>query len=71
MAKAVSIPDKGFMRLKQILQIFPVGRTKWHAGVKSGEFPKPCKVGRCSLYKASDIAALINRIEQENGNSAN
>lgn len=69
---SISIPERGFLRLKQVLQLVPVGKTKWHAGVKSGEFPKPCKVGRCSLYKASDILKLIESIEKNaNGNSAN
>lgn len=69
---ADSIPEKGFLRLKQVLQLIPFGRTRWYEGVLSGEFPAPVKYGRCSLYRARDIAELITRIENGvNGNSEN
>lgn len=68
---ADSIPEKGFLRLKQVLQLIPIGRTKWFEGIQAGEFPAPVKFGRCSLYRARDIVELINRIEnRENGKPA-
>lgn len=70
--QSISIPERGFLRLKQVLQVIPVGKTKWHEGIKAGKFPAPIKLGRCSLYRARDIAELITRIENgENGNPAN
>ena len=59
----ISIPEGGFMRLKQVLALIPIGRTKWLDGVKAGQFPAPVKLGRCALYRAKDIAELISRIE--------
>lgn len=70
--KAISFTEKGFLRLNQVLQLIPIGRTKWFEGIQSGEFPAPIKLGRCALYRASDIAELITRIESRgNGNHAN
>lgn len=58
-----SIPETGFLRLNQILDFIPVGKTRWYQGVKSGEFPQPIKIGaRTAAYRAEDIRALIERI---------
>lgn len=32
------------IRLPEVLSIYPLGKTSWYAGVKSGEFPKPVKL---------------------------
>ena len=40
----------------------PLGRSTWWAGVKSGRFPKPVKLGpRTTAWKVEDINALIER----------
>ena len=56
-----------FLRLKDIIgdkksgvtPIIPISKSAWWAGVASGRFPKPCKLGRVSVWRASDIAKLI------------
>ena len=56
------LPETGFIRLSTILKIIPVGRTTWWAGVKSGRFPKPVKLGqRITAWNAKDIQALIEK----------
>jgi predicted DNA-binding transcriptional regulator AlpA len=56
------IPETGFIRLSTILKIIPVGRTTWWAGVKSGRFPKPVKLGqRITAWNAEDIRTLIEK----------
>jgi hypothetical protein len=38
----------------------PVGRSTWWAGVKSGRFPKPVKLGpRTTAWKVEDARALL------------
>ena len=55
------LPETGFVRLSTILKIIPVGRTTWWAGVKTGRFPKPVKLGsRITAWRAEDIRALID-----------
>lgn len=54
------LPQTGFIRLPQVLSVFPVGRSTWWAGVKSGKYPQPVKISpRCTAWKAEDIRALI------------
>lgn len=58
--QAVTLPAEGYARLPQVLAAFPVSRSTWWAGVKSGKFPKPVKLGpRTTAWRVSDIRALI------------
>ncbi|WIM09474.1 AlpA family phage regulatory protein [Enhydrobacter sp.] len=65
-ANQYSLPATGFVRLPAILAPIgpiPVGRSTWWAGVKSGRFPKPVKLGpRTTAWRAEDIRALIERL---------
>lgn len=55
-----SLPETGFLRLPAILQIFPIGKSTWWAGVKNGRFPKPIKLGkRTTAWRVEDIKELI------------
>ncbi|MBL8224460.1 MAG: AlpA family phage regulatory protein [Chromatiales bacterium] len=43
-----------------IAPIVPVSPSTWWAGVKSGRFPKPIKLGpRITAWRVSDIRALL------------
>jgi prophage regulatory protein len=57
------LPKVGFVRLPSILAPrgpIPVGKSIWWAGVKSGRFPKPIKLGpRITAWRAEDIWLLI------------
>ncbi|MBF0503364.1 MAG: AlpA family phage regulatory protein, partial [Candidatus Riflebacteria bacterium] len=44
------------------LEIFPISKSSWWAGVKSGRFPKPVKCGRCTFWHRADIMALLNSL---------
>lgn len=65
------LPDTGFVRLPQIIgngksdpplpALFPVSRTTWWAGVKSGRYPQPVKLGpRITAWRVEDIRRLID-----------
>jgi prophage regulatory protein len=55
-----SLPETGFIRLSTVLTLIPVGKTTWWAGVKSGRFPKPIKLGkRITAWRVDDIRSLI------------
>ncbi len=61
-----SIPTSGFLRLPQILAIFPISKSAWWEGCKTGRFPKPVKLGpRTTVWKAEDIAALVARLGKQ------
>ncbi|MGE0385537.1 MAG: helix-turn-helix transcriptional regulator [Gammaproteobacteria bacterium] len=55
-----SLPDTGFVRLPQVLAVFPISRSGWWAGIKKGAFPKPVKLGpRVTAWRVEDIRALL------------
>lgn len=57
---SINFPETGFMRLSAVLAVFPVSKSTWWAGVKSGRFPKPVRLGpRCVAWRVEDIRALI------------
>jgi len=45
--------------LSRVLDVIPVSRSTWLAGVKSGTFPQPVRLGRRVAWRASDIQRLI------------
>lgn len=57
-------PTAGLVRLSSILAPLgpiPVSRSTWWAGVKSGRYPKPFKLGpRITAWRVEDITALLN-----------
>ena len=62
------LPATGFLRLNQVLKFVPIGKTAWYNGVKEGRFPKPIQLSaRTAVYRAQDIAALIDKISQGQG----
>ena len=67
----IQLPEKGFMRLTQIIgdkksntaPIIPVGRTTFLNNVKLGLYPQPIRLGaRCVAWKVEDIRALIGQL---------
>ena len=58
-----AIPQTGFIRLPEILAVFPVSKSTWWAGVRSGRFPKSVKLGpRITAWRAEDIQLLIDKM---------
>jgi prophage regulatory protein len=65
-----SFPQTGYLRLAQIVgdkkagipAIFPVSKSTWWAGVKSGRYPQPVKLSeRCTAWRVEDVLALIEQ----------
>jgi prophage regulatory protein len=64
------LPETGFLRLPQVLQIVPVGKSTWWAGVKDGRYPKGQKLSpRTTAWKIEDIRALIAELSNEGGSA--
>ena len=64
------LPETGFLRLPHIIgnykaeppvpAVVPVCKSTWWAGVKSGRFPSPVKLGpRTTAWRVEDIRALV------------
>ena len=57
------LPAVGYVRLPQILEIFPISKSSWWDGCRSRVFPKPVKLGpRTSAWRVENIRALMERI---------
>lgn len=60
------LPETGFVRLPQILAVYPVSRSAFWAGVKEGRYPQPVKLSpRCTAWRVEDIRALITETWQK------
>tara|TARA_R110000787_G_scaffold22685_1_gene65682 strand:- start:372 stop:596 length:225 start_codon:yes stop_codon:yes gene_type:complete len=57
--------EERLLRLKQVLEIIPVSKSSWWAGVKDGKYPASVKYGRSTFWVNSDIQNLINHIIQK------
>ena len=58
----------GFLRLREIISprgLIPVSRSTFYARIATGEFPRPVKVGRISMWSVEEIDALIARLKDE------
>lgn len=62
------IPSYGFLRLPQVLTIFPISKSAWWEGCRTGRYPKPVKLGpRTTVWRAEDIKAFIDEISRQSG----
>ena len=56
-------PENGFVRLNSILAPagpLPISRSSWWAGVASGRYPKPVKLGpRITAWRVRDLLELM------------
>jgi len=60
------LPVTGFLRLSEVLRLYPVAKSTWWAGVKTGRYPQPVKLSeRCTAWRAEDIRALIEATGKE------
>lgn len=61
-----TLPDSGFVRLPAIIAPngpIPIGKSTWWAGVRSGRFPPPVKIGaKTTAWRVEDIRALIDSL---------
>lgn len=57
------LPKEGFVRLDKVLEVIPVGKSSWWAGVQAGVYPTPKHPSpSTSAWDVADIRALIERI---------
>ncbi|WP_130470514.1 helix-turn-helix transcriptional regulator [Candidatus Magnetaquicoccus inordinatus] len=55
------VDGKVFLKINNILELYPVSKSTWWAGVASGRFPPSVKLGpRTTVWRAEDINVLLN-----------
>lgn len=66
MTEEKTLPETGFVRLPTILFHFPVSKTTWWNGVKSGIYPQSVKLSPgITTWKVEDIRELISRFNPD------
>lgn len=55
-----SLPDTGFLRLRDVLRYYPVSKSTWWAGIREGRYPAAVRLGARSVaWRVEDIRELI------------
>jgi len=59
-------PLDPFINLNEVVspEGIPIGKSSFHAGVASGKYPRPIKIGRLSFWKRSWIKKLREDLER-------
>lgn len=67
MSEESKLLNGGYLRLRAILAPegpIPISKSTWWAGVKSGRYPKPHKLGpRITAWRVDDIQRLISEVQ--------
>lgn len=62
---ATANTQENLLKLPQVLSRFPVSRSGWYAGVRTGKYPQPVKFGRRTVFwRSSEIDALIQSLSK-------
>lgn len=63
-----TLPTAGFLRLPQVLELFPISKASWWRGIQQGRYPKGVKLGpRTTAWRSCDIRKLIDEIGDHDG----
>jgi prophage regulatory protein len=58
-----TIPEIGFMRLPEVLSVFPVSATVWWEGIREGRYPKGIKLSaRTTAWRVEAIRELVQSV---------
>lgn len=59
-APRVSLEGDGYLRLEDVLTVYPVSRSAWYEGIKRHIYPAPVPLGRRSVgWSRAAIRALV------------
>jgi predicted DNA-binding transcriptional regulator AlpA len=62
-------PNKRLLRLQQVLERFPIGRTSWFDGIRQGRYPKSIHIGpRTVAWLEEDLDQLLEKLVQDSKN---
>jgi prophage regulatory protein len=57
--------DAGYLRLPEVLTLFPVAERSWWKGIATGKYPQPVRLStRTVAWKVSDIRQLLASVEE-------
>lgn len=54
------LPDDAFLRLPQVLAVWPISKASWYRGVANGKYPKSVQISDNTVaWRVGDIRALL------------
>jgi len=56
-----ALPTSAWLKLDQVLLFFPFSRAQLYRLIAAGQFPKPKKIGRLSVWHSRELRALLDR----------
>ncbi len=61
-----NLSQSAYIRLPEILNLLPIGRSTWWLWVATGKAPKGVKLGaKTTAWKLSDIQKLLDDLSKE------
>ena len=61
-----TLPETGFIRINDVLELIPIGKSSWWNGIQEGIYPKPVCIGkRVSAWRVEDVRALISKLSNQ------
>ena len=70
----LELEELGFIKIKDFIgpnKSLPISPSSFYAGVKTGKYPAPVKIGvRSSALRNADARALLIKLSEEAKNSA-
>jgi len=61
--KAGQLPETGYVRLPQVLSVFPVGKSTFWTMIREGRAPAPVRLSkRCVAWRVSDVRELLESV---------
>jgi predicted DNA-binding transcriptional regulator AlpA len=57
-----NLPEDALIRLPDVLRLYPVSKSKWWDGVRTGTYPRPVELGpRARAWRLGEVLALTHR----------
>ena len=62
--RVINLDQPGFLRLRDVLEVFPVSRSAWYDGIDKGIYPKSVKMSaRSACWPTAAIKKLVDKLE--------
>jgi prophage regulatory protein len=58
--------ERTLLKLKEVLEIYPISKTSWYEGIRIGLYPPPIRLGKKTVaWRSTDIEAAINELNNK------
>jgi prophage regulatory protein len=62
---ASKLPETGYIRLPEVLAVYPLSKSTWWAGIRDDRYPAGVKLSeRTTAWRVEDIRKLIESVSE-------